>query len=260
MMIKTFLKKLKDMRRGIRIIIGIFSIFLMCGGGASWADAVMKRHSDKEWMCTIWVTEPTLKPKEVFHNGVKEARLALSLEGGELDLKRVGHPALPFVEYQVLVPYGLTIERIDFDRKEIEKQRLESKVDFIPHPITHEDFADPVKKKAWELALSEDGAVYSTDDFYPAESGQYEQKIFRGYRIAYIKVTPFQYNPVQNELLFSRRIDCLISLRSETPEEHIPEKYIRTKPQDIAFLKRMVLNDQEIDSYLTIKKQREEIQ
>lgn len=224
--------------------------FVIFSQAMSFADiAVKKAPEPNKIICSIWLNEFKAENKIVKQLGKDEERIVLNMEEGAYEISKVGFPTIPFVEYRILLPYGFVVKNINSESFEMGKKILTAKINFIPSPITSEDYADKHKRLIWENSLQENAETYKTDALYPDKITEYEQKIYRGYRVLHLKVIPFQYNPVKNELIYSRHIVCTAVLEKEAEQDHIPDVYIRKKKSDIEFIKKLVANDEEIDSY-----------
>ncbi len=248
MLINTF----KNISRSYKLYlkIGVLINCVIFSQTESSADITVKKAPENnKIICSIWLNKFTTDNKIVKHLGKDEERIALNMEEGAYETPKVGFPAIPFLEYRILLPYGIVVKEITTESFEMGKQILTAKINFIPSPINPEDYADAHKRLIWENSLKENSGIYKADALYPDKIIGYEQKIYRGFRVLHLKVTPFQYNPAKNELIYNRHIVCAVLLEKEAEKDHIPDIYIRNKKNDIEFIKKLVVNDEEIASY-----------
>lgn len=243
------MKREKGILKNTIWLISSIIILTLCATSA-WADAVVKQVSTQEMTCSIWLSSLKLATKSIKNRGQAEQRLAASIEEGQLDYTQVGKPALPYVEYRVLLPNGFKVAGIEVKEGDIETKKISQKLDFIPQPISMRDYADPQKRVAWENSLAEDPATYQRDADYPAKVIDFQEQIQLGYRLLVLKVIPFYYNPVKGELRYSHHLTCRIRLSALDPLATISAKdQVRNFPEDQTVIKNQVVNKEIISTY-----------
>ena len=241
------LKKLWTMANLLRKFFIICTVIFMASPG--FADMVVKKPAGEEMICSVWLAKPVLEHKKVKNFGKEEDRVTFKMDVTNFDMSQSGHPALPYLYYRVLIPYGFALKKIETIQDLPQKEMLSQKLNFIPQPITPDDYMNPEKRAAWENSQKEDIAIYSTSDFYKKELLTSEQKIYRGYHVVEFKINPFQYNPVTGELRYHQHMDLKLTLEKSAETQNISDRFIRNKENDINFVKDIVVNREELESY-----------
>ena len=217
----------------------------------SFADITVKHLEGDKMTCSIWLSDLKLEEKIVKHLGKEESRLTLFIEEGEIDHQKIGHPAIPFVEYKILLPYGYSLEEAKPTFRNVEFHNIKTKIDFIPQEITITDYADPIKREQWEQSLTEDNQIYLTNTLYnEIENFYYQQFTTRGYQLVSLKANPIQYNPVTGVLRYSRHIELTLNLKRNPEVTDIADKFVRFDANDEEFIKKLAVNAEEISTYV----------
>ena len=109
-----------------------------------------------------------------------------------------GMPDLPVVSRYVAIPRG---SNVVLNVKDLVTETV-SDVEIMPAP------ALPLDNDDTPMQYIRDEKVYSTNAFYPAEPVMASKPMkIRDVDVALVSVTPFQYNPVTNELVVTKKLD-----------------------------------------------------
>lgn len=111
-----------------------------------------------------------------------------------------GSPDLPFISKNILIPNGAqaTVNIISTDQETI------NGVDIAP--------ASKIPFDTEENIFAQKGQQYQVNANYPSENIQISQTEIRGMQYVQLAITPFQFNPVSNELLVNKNIKFEIEL------------------------------------------------
>ncbi|MCK4655127.1 MAG: hypothetical protein KAU01_11855, partial [Candidatus Cloacimonetes bacterium] len=102
----------------------------------------------------------------------------------------------------------------------------------------------PLDTETGPLEFNKDEAIYSRNEFYPANPIQLgEQTQIRGVDVVMLGITPFQYNPVTKELLVYR--DIQVEVNFIGGNGHFGEDRLRSRWWD-PLLHDMLLNEQSL--------------
>ena len=195
---------------------------------------------------SYWAGEMALCTGNVWRRGRLETRSRIELDDARESHDQPGAPAVPYLTCRVLLPPSTTLRAISV-RQAGDGRRLtpERPLAFVDRPWTGYDMTDPAQARAWADANAEDAAIYAADSLFPASQARFTERDFRGYSVAEIDVTPFQYNPVRNELTFSRHLELELHLK---PQDAVAWP-VRDNPADREIVSRMVVNPEAIQNY-----------
>lgn len=182
--------------------------------------------------------------------GKMSTRNVIHLEGAAIADEPAGAPAIPYIEYYILLPKGYSFLDGSLDFYQSRRMDLPEGLNFIPGKISFTDLQDPELKNKWEASLREDETIYGAPGYYPPLNYEFDEQIHMGYRILSLKIKPFKYHPLTRELLSFPLAKGHIRLQADPPEKRIPEIYLRTKEKDLTLIKRMVVNDEELSTYI----------
>jgi len=173
--------------------------------------------------------------RETYH------RLKIPGRGTYADL---GNPELPVLGQLVEIPYGVTVSARVFKTKLITLTGYN--IYPAQKPAIRADDDEP------EFVLNRE--TYDQRALYPAamvDSDDIKIAVIRGHRVAFIKVRPFQYNPVTKDLTVATNIE--IRLEYDRPAQI---KRVSPRIQSDAFEKLLavsVLNYKPVERFASIK-------
>ncbi len=157
-----------------------------------------------------------------------------------------GSPALPHKTFSFLVDPQMKIEKITVVRKKIKNLRIENPV------MPMQKFVPIMKgKKEPAAKVGPDQNIYNKNAVFP-------HKKVRSFKIGYLSgqpilsftVTPFEYNPKENKLTFSREMEIIVHYNKSGKMGLKPGKNVlRTTGKNI--LENILENSNEIDRYNT---------
>lgn len=106
-----------------------------------------------------------------------------------------GSPEVPFISKNILIPNGsnATIKIIH------REQEVITGIDVVP--------ASKIPFDTEQNITIQKGPQYQIDTYYPYENIQIQQTEVRGMQYVQLAITPFQFNPVTNELLVTKNIE-----------------------------------------------------
>ncbi|MBM3435709.1 MAG: hypothetical protein FJY07_05775, partial [Bacteroidetes bacterium] len=141
-----------------------------------------------------------------------------------------GAPDLPGSGQRIAVPQG-SVATLEISAMRTEKF---CNVDLAPA------FRIPWDTETGPLQYSQDQAIYSKDEFYPAQPVILSEPTqIRGVDVVMLGITPYQYNPVTKELIVYRDIE--IKIKFEGGNGHFGSDRLRSRWWD-PMLSDMILN------------------
>jgi hypothetical protein len=156
----------------------------------------------------------------------------------------IGYPKLPVKYLNLIIPAGNNATGIIKKKAETKKLKLERLIEPfqppIPTAINYQtpDFVKPNKK------------IYQSDSPFPANITEIvHQGNFRGNRIVTVAVYPFQYIPVNNELIFYSSVDFTLEYASSEATRTGELKKIKKFTGYEKILKNIVDNKSDIEKY-----------
>ncbi|PIS28429.1 MAG: hypothetical protein COT43_06380, partial [Candidatus Marinimicrobia bacterium CG08_land_8_20_14_0_20_45_22] len=159
---------------------------------------------------------------------------------------KVGEPEIPAVSVNLIIPTGQSVSSITINSDS--KSPLSGTYILYPTqpPIPTSISA---KKPEW---IEPDPAIYSSSEYYPKEI---IRVVSEGYfdgatRIVHLLITPLQYSPMNEEVLFYDQVTFTLNLMTAKGMPRLPEKRL-SRDQVIYdnILKHIVDNPQHISSY-----------
>jgi hypothetical protein len=154
---------------------------------------------------------------------------------GSLLQNSEGNPDLPVISRYIAIPQGASV------KLSIDDKRTTDLGNIIVSPAPR----IPFDTDKGPLEYKEDAKIYSSNTYFPAEPVQVSSPMkIRGLDVVLISISPFQYNPVTNNLLINR--DMRISIEFEGGNGHFGEDKYRNRFWD-PILFDMVINDEVID-------------
>ena len=125
-----------------------------------------------------------------------DSRVYQLIKGNEPVERNPGEPWIPDMKVDIGIPFGSNPE---IKILKIEKTLLKKKF-ILPFPKDDPDYVQ-MDVNAF------DKTIYSANKFFPASAADFDSTfILRYLRVLPLKVFPFQYNPVTNELIRNSRI------------------------------------------------------
>ena len=133
--------------------------------------------------------------------------ISISLDGTR-SFGNPGEPDLPWFGYKLLLPVGSEAREVVVKRSGEIRYSLEDII--IPvqtqYPLSHK------KIEAWDEPADE---IYLADAVFPGKADKgLRTEFMNGHPIAFGAVSPFDYNPRENELVFYSRIDVQVNYTS----------------------------------------------
>lgn len=157
-----------------------------------------------------------------------EGRKYNSIDGDDLHLRKAGEPWLPNYTINLGIPFSSLLNVTVL----ASSQDVISGIFILPTP----DSLD----QPFEL-LNYDKDIYNTNALFPASPAYIDADFFMRYaRIATISVAPYQFNPVNRDLLFNKSIILRIDYKPK-PDEFIIVNKIQDKMTD-DIIKSSVIN------------------
>ena len=153
------------------------------------------------------VVVPGIVTEESTEQGGAYQKIALPGEGV---LSRPGSPLVPAIRRNIIVPRDA---RVQLDMKVLSEAYLR---DYQIYP------AQPTYKRSEEKPdFMIDQAVYSNDDYYPADIARItNDAILRDFRFVTVTITPVQYNPVTREVRIITGLEINITTGGMKRVEH----------------------------------------
>jgi len=159
-----------------------------------------------------------------------------------------GEPLLPAKNFNLLLPYNCDIE----DIRLLLGAKSEIENDFRSLPVQPARLPGAISQPGDKIPQN-DGIYYSDTVFPGKKATVVTVQNKKGYRIAVLRVNPFEYIPSEGTLSYYKDMALRISLKDEMISEDIIASGDRLAPRqdadDIAEIKRMVINPEDIDSY-----------
>ena len=162
-----------------------------------------------------------------------------------------GHPELPVLPVQIIIPAGEEAVKVKVSYKRSESVTGTYNVypRQIPYPISYKDkvsFVEPANE------------IYSKNEFYPVKLvSNVTTQYLRGHSIALLNLFPVQYNPVTKELLYHSSITISIETKQTTQATLSFQKFYRDDVSTKNRVKQLVCNPEEISSYPASNRNRE---
>ena len=149
----------------------------------------------------------------------------------------VGLPALPLLAELLAIP-GMSNVRVTILSEET--------VTFQGYKIA--PFQTPTTDKDPAAEFVIDRAFYGTDAYYPAERTSLgEIGVMRDLRVAPVRVVPFQYNPVTQELIVSTRLTVKVEYYGVSDQAVQTETLSETNPRLAQWYRSAITNYDELN-------------
>ncbi len=146
-----------------------------------------------------------------------------------------GNPDLPVISRYIAIPQGSSVKVSIVDKR----TAYVSNIAVSPAPRI------PFDTEKGPLQYKENKKIYSSNAYFPAEPVLLSRPMkIRGLDVVLISISPFQYNPVTNNLLINR--DMLINIEFDGGNGHFGDDKYRNRFWD-PILFDMVINDDVID-------------
>ena len=145
----------------------------------------------------------------------------IQLEGkGMVKTYRAGQPDLPVFSRLIEVPlnHKAEVRVISFDEEIIELSMENINQQIIPAQPSLSKSDDPEKVRFYK-----DKQIYNTNDFYKRDILYLENRgILRDKQIAYLEVSPFEYNPVTNTIKVLNNLEIEVNFVEDKSAKAIP--------------------------------------
>jgi hypothetical protein len=156
-----------------------------------------------------------------------------------------GHPALPAMGAQILIPFGVCVENVET----VLNERISLGKGFNIEPM-----AQPVPLSA-EFAMEslplKDDAIYSLNTPFPkTKCENIGAQYFRGYQILVLKLNPVEYIPSTGEIFCYPRMEIVINTVADGKESSL----FRGLPEDEKEISGKVDNPEAVASYMAVGK------
>ncbi len=162
-----------------------------------------------------------------------------------------GHPELPILPIQIVIPAGEEAVSVEVSYKRAESVTGSYNVypRQKPYPISYKgevSFVEPAND------------IYSKNEFYPAELvSEVTTQYLRGHSIALLNLFPVQYNPVTKELVYHNSVNISIETKPSAQAASSFQKFYRDDSSTQARVKQLVLNPEAISSYPAASRNRD---
>ncbi|MGA1868911.1 MAG: C25 family cysteine peptidase, partial [bacterium] len=180
---------------------------------------------------------PMLKELDEAFNGKKMKRIIL---GNAPNRANEGEPVLPVVPSQVIIPYGMTISKIDV---KMGKKIALSGEHFI-------EYGKPVYPLIPDAQIKKGGpsdAIYGSDNAFPGKTHNFVslQKKY-GVSVAIVNLNPITYSPKSGKVYYYEDISLIIVTK---PDSSNGKSKIRIRPEKFDPLQVGIENPEALDSY-----------
>ena len=186
--------------------------------------------------------EPTIKKADNYDR--------ITIEGLSYNYEP-GHPELPILPIQIVIPAGEEAVKVEVSYKRTESVAGSYNVypRQKPYPLSYKGevpFVEPANE------------VYSKNKFYPTELvSEVTTQYLRGHSIALLNLFPVQYNPVTKELLYHSSITISIETKPTAQAASSFQKFYRDDASTQNRVKQLVCNPEEIASYPAASRNRD---
>ncbi len=156
-------------------------------------------------------------------------------------MAETGEPMLPFESYNLMIPYGTSVDDIVVELTDYTELRGEWQ---IPHNQAPSSTGAPV------FDTQRDQAIYSSDDAYP--SYNYELVTVQrlaGMDIAVINVYPYKYMPASGRVGYYRNIDIHIDTKDNNTVREEQNRKICKSESIMKRLNILTVNPELVQSY-----------
>jgi len=158
----------------------------------------------------IFISFKISQPIITFEEGFTK----LSLREDSLDHFIPGHPFLPTLKEIHVLPFGSTIESIEYDQINTNTETIETPL--IPYQTP---LPIHIQQQSTPLYVT-DETIYSRNAFYPENPYIVSTNtgIYQGTRVTFLNIVyyPIQYNPVEQQLIWTEKCDITISIKQAT--------------------------------------------
>jgi len=153
-------------------------------------------------------------------------------------IMKVGEPALPVKQVLVLLPPDGKVENVSVVVLDSEK-------------LPGDYYIYPAQPPVWNITVYEpvppNSTIYNSSTPYPGVLYEYVGiRILRGYKIAAIKLYPFQYVPLSGEVTFYKKVKVTLTLSQVAGEPVSPV------PEINEWVRTHVINPEMMHEYETI--------
>lgn len=162
--------------------------------------------------------------------------------------RRVGEPVLPYRTIRVLIPAGLSIDKIGtVPETPPGTIAINAEVEFGRAPVARPNANQP---RLLAAPVGErDAEIYDSPNPFPAANVQLASvQRMNGYDIAFVRVFPIRYTPVGGRLEFSPRLSVNITFGKPASKSSAGAVGIRSEKADEE-IGRLVANPEAIQSY-----------
>ncbi len=154
-----------------------------------------------------------------------------------------GAPALPYFPVRILLPMGEVVDEVFIVSSEHQTVYSAKKISHIPmmQPIS-----EPFKLNDPGRNLN----IYNANEFYPENDfNKLGTQFMNGYQILLINLYPYKYNPVTNEVSWSKEMKVSYSSHFDTTTMEQQNRFLLNKNRAVNDLSELLINPQEMQSY-----------
>jgi len=212
------------------LVVGL----LLIGGFA--AISIGEEAGELQNKVSVTFFEPNIVEKDTF--------IELEVKGAETWIFNCGNPLLPVHTETYYLPFGSTITDIRCEVKDVQTKVLSKKITPAPQPVPLTNEIKIPNRPLMDLQ------IYDSDEIYPENWFSYNMgggldKNNEHKTILTINTYPVRYNPVQNTIYYTEKVDVTFSYQvpDSNPFKTNGDDYklvIITSPQLKRYLKPLV--------------------
>jgi hypothetical protein len=162
-----------------------------------------------------------------------------------------GHPELPILPVQIIIPAGEEAVSVEVSYKRAES--VTGSFNVYPRQKPY-----PISYKGEILFVEPATEIYSKNEFYPAELvSEVSTQYLRGHSIALLNLFPVQYNPVTKKLVYHSLVTISIETKQTAQAASSFQKFYRDDASTQARVKQLVCNPESIFSYPAASRNRD---
>jgi len=155
--------------------------------------------TDNGYVINLEIISSDYKSNSILRNS--QSYLSLSLGDSTTFTSDIGKPKLPTIQKLIAVPYN-TEYSLNILDSEYNTVDLDKKI--LPFQEPSYDCEGMCADKEFTI----DEEMYNTDDFYPKDlASVLTHGVFRDFQVILLRVNPFKYNSIKNELKFFDKIE-----------------------------------------------------
>lgn len=186
----------------------------------------------KEFEVSVKFNSPTIIKSGNYHQ--------IIMSGTETWLEE-GKPEIPFYTANILIPFGEKVKDISLVKGT--KVTVPGKYVIIPSGKP-----EPFSEMQGNTPAVEDSSIYNFNKLFPTICyHEKELQVKNGYQILPVNLFPTTFNPIKKEISWYKNLKIVIT--TEALERTATSPIPRNKQFDIDEIKKIVENDEAVDSY-----------